>query len=192
MAQSETTIEITSAIPSLINVGQSLPVDCVTVRDPRNYPIATARVNWTSSNPSVATVSSTGLVTALRHGRTAITARVGRLSDTVSIVVRDITSPSIVTETVSNGDVKVDVNQSNADGFRFEFNEPISGSIKLTDEAGKDLNWTANVSGRTATLTEVSGTRLVGETTYKIEIDVKDSANNQTKRTITFVTDIKR
>lgn len=191
VAQEPTTIKITSAIPSLIGVGRTLRLTA-TVRDPRNYPIATARVNWLTSNPSVATISSTGLVTARDDGRTAITAQSGGRSDTVSIVVRDITSPSIVTETVSNGDVKVDVNQSNADGFRFEFNEPISGSIKLTDEAGKDLNWTANVSGRTATLTEVSGRRLVGETTYKIEIDVRDSANNQTERTITFVTDIKR
>ncbi len=191
VAQSATTIEITPVNPPLINVGRALRLS-VTVRDPRNNVIAGVRVNWTSSNPSVATVSSTGLVTALRHGRTAITARVGRLSHTVSIVVPDTTDPSIVTGTVSNGDVRIDVKRSNADGFRFDFNEPIIGSIRLTDEAGKDLNWIANVSGQTATLTAGSARGLAGETTYKIEIDVRDSANNTTKQTITFVTDIKR
>ena len=191
VAQSETTIKITSAIPSLIRVGQSFRLTAI-VRDPRNYPIATARINWLTSDPSVATISSTGLVTARADGRTAITALSGGLSDTVSIVVLDTTSPSIVNGTVSDGDVKVHVNQSNAEGFRFDFSEPIIGSIRLTDEAGKDLNWVANVSGRTATLTAGSARRLGDETTYKIEIDVRDSANNQTKRTITFVTDIKR
>lgn len=191
VAQEPNTIKITSTIPSSIGVGRSFRLTA-TVRDPQNYPIATARVNWLSSNPSVATVNSTGLVTARDDGRTTITAQSGGRSDTVSIVARDITPPSTVTETVSNGDIQVDVNQSNADGFRFEFNEPISGSIKLTDEGGKDLNWSANVSGRTATLTIGSGRRLGGETTYKIEIDVRDGANNQTKRTITFVTDIKQ
>ena len=185
------TIKITSAIPSLIRVGQSFRLTAI-VRDSRNYPIATARINWLTSDPSIATVSSTGLVTARADGRTAIAALSGGLSDTVSIVVPDTTPPSIVTGTVSNGEVNVDFGQINTAGFRFDFNEPISGSIKLTDEAGRNLNWSANVSGRTATLTEVSGTRLGGETTYKIEIDVRDSANNQTKRTIIFVTDIKR
>lgn len=191
VAQLPSTIEITPANPSSITVGRNFRLTA-TVRDPRNHPIATARVSWLSSRPAVATVSSTGLVTARADGRTAITAKSGHLSDSVSIVVRDITPPSTVTETVSNGDIQVDVNQSNADGFRFEFNEPISGSIKLTDEGGKDLNWSANVSGRTATLTVGSGRRLGGETNYKIEIDVRDGANNQTKRTITFVTDIKQ
>ena len=191
VAQSATTIKITPANPPSITVGRTLRLTA-TVHDPQNYPIATARVNWLASNPSVATISSTGLVTARADGRTVITAKSGRLSDTVSIVVLDMTGPSIVAGTVSNGDVKVHVNQSNAEGFRFDFSEPIIGSIRLTDEAGKDLNWVANVSGRTATLTAGSARGLGGETTYKIEIDVRDSANNTTKRTITFVTDIKR
>ncbi len=191
VAQLPITIKITSANPPLINVGRALRLS-VTVRDPRNNVIAGVRVNWTSSNPSVATVSSTGLVTARANGQTVITARSGRLSDVVSITVPDTTDPSIVTGTVSNGDVRIDVNRSNADGFRFDFNEPIIGSIRLTDEAGKDLNWIANVSGQTATLTAGSARRLAGETTYKIEIDVRDNANNTTKQTITFVTDIKR
>ncbi len=189
--QLPTTIEITPAIPPLIAVRQTLQLGA-TARDPRNNLIAEVRVNWTSSNPSVATVSSTGLVTALRHGRTAITARVDHLSHTVSIVVPDTTGPSIVTGTVSNGDVRIDVERSNAVGFRFDFNEPIIGSIKLTNEAGESLNWIANVLGQTATLTVVPGKELVGGRTYKIEIDVKDGVGNRMERTITFVTDLNK
>ena len=193
MAQSATTIKITPVNPPSITVGRTLRLTA-TVRDPQNYPIAAARVNWSSSNTSVATVSSAGTLTARADGRTTIRAGVGRLSDSVSIIVivPDTEPPSIVTGTVSNGEVRVNVGQSNADGFRFKFNEPISGSIKLTDAAGNDLNWIANVLGQTATLTIGSGRRLGGEKPYKIEIDIRDGANNRTQQTIIFVTDIKR
>lgn len=191
VAQLATAIEITPSNPPSIAVGRTLRL-AATVRDPQNNPIAGTRVNWLSGNPSVATVSSTGLVTARDDGRTSIRVTAGRLSDTIIITVSDTTRPSIVTGTVSNGAVKVDVNQSNADGFRFDFNESIIGSIRLTDEGGEDLNWIANVSGRTATLAMGTGKALAGETTYKIEVDVRDDANNRTQQTITFVTDIKR
>ena len=59
--------------------------------------------------------------------------------------------------------------------------EDVAGSIKLTDEAGADLNWIATVAGQTATLTAVAGQELVNETTYKVEIDVHDGGGNQTQ-----------
>ena len=191
VAQLTTTIEITPAILPLLVVGQTLRLNA-TGRDPNNNLIAGAEVNWASSNPSVATISPTGLVTARGNGRTTIIASVGGLSHTVIITVPDTTGPSVITGTVSDGDVKVDVNQINAVGFRFDFDEPIIGSIKLTDETGNSLNWIANVLGQTATLAVIPGKELVGSRTYKIEIDVKDGADNNTKRTITFVTDINK
>ena len=44
------------------------------------------------------------------------------------------------------------------------------------------------MAGQTATLTLIAGQELVNETTYKIEIDVKDGVGNQLQGTITFVT----
>ena len=96
--------------------------------------------------------------------------------------------PTITSGTVSDGDADVDPAPINAGGFRFDFDERITGVVKLTDEAGADLNWIANVAGQTATLTAVAGQELVNETTYKIEIDVADGAGNRTPATITFVT----
>ena len=96
--------------------------------------------------------------------------------------------PAIMSGTVFDGDVDVDPAPINAGGFRFDFDEPVIGTIKLTDEAGADLNWIATVAGQTATLTAVAGQELVNETTYKIEIDVADGAGNRTQATITFVT----
>ena len=100
----------------------------------------------------------------------------------------DTTSPSITDGTVADGAVDVDPAPINAGGFRFDFSEDVAGSIKLTDEAGADLNWIATVAGQTATLTAVAGQELVNETTYKVEIDVHDGGGNQTQAMITFVT----
>ena len=96
--------------------------------------------------------------------------------------------PVITSGTVSHGDADVDPAPINAGGFRFDFNQPVTGTIKLTDEAGANLNWTGHVAGSTATLTPVAGQELVNETTYKVEIDVQDGRGNSLQGTITFVT----
>ena len=96
--------------------------------------------------------------------------------------------PAITSGTVADGDADVDPAPINAGGFRFDFDEAVTGTIVLTDEAGANLDWIANVAGQTATLTAVAGQELVNETTYKIEIDVKDGAGNRVQATITFVT----
>ena len=96
--------------------------------------------------------------------------------------------PTIMAGTVSDGDADVDPALINAGGLRFDFDEPVTGTIRLTDEAGADLNWIANVAGQTATLTAVAGQEMVHETTYKIEIDVQDGADLPLQVTITFVT----
>ena len=105
-----------------------------------------------------------------------------------TVWVVHIVPPAITSGTVADGDADVDPAPINAGGFRFDFDEDVTGTIKLTDEAGADLNWIANVAGQTATLTAVAGQELVNETTYKIEISVQDGAGNKTQTTITFVT----
>ena len=96
--------------------------------------------------------------------------------------------PTITSGTVSDGAADVDPARINAGGFRFDFDENVTGTIKLTDEAGADLNWVATVDGQTATLTAVAGQEMVNETTYKIEIDVQDGVGLGLRTTITFVT----
>ena len=96
--------------------------------------------------------------------------------------------PVITVGTVSDGDADVDPAPINAGGFRFDFTEHVTGTIKLTDEAGADLHWIGQVAGQTATLTAIAGQELANETTYKIEIDVRDGSGNAFQVTITFVT----
>ena len=96
--------------------------------------------------------------------------------------------PVITGGTVIDGETDVDPALLNAAGITITFDEDIAGSIKLTDEAGVDLNWIGNVAGMTATLTPIAGQELVNETTYKVEIDVHDGGRNPLRETIIFVT----
>ena len=107
---------------------------------------------------------------------------------TYTVKVPDTTPPRITSGTVADGATDVDPALINAGGFQFGFNEDVAGSIKLTDEAGVNLNWIATLAGQTATLTAVAGQELVNETTYKVKIDIHDGAGNETQATITFVT----
>ena len=105
-----------------------------------------------------------------------------------TVRVPDTTPPRITSGTVADGAVDVDPALINAGGLQFGFNEAVAGSIKLTDEAGADLNWITALAGQTAMLTAIAGQELVNETTYKIKIDVHDGAGNPLQTTITFVT----
>ena len=101
----------------------------------------------------------------------------------------DINPPMIVEGTVEDGSPFVDPVPINTSGLQFEFNEAVSGSLKLTDKAaGVDLNWLGTVAGRTATLTPVAGQEMDYQTVYKVEIDVMDGADNLSLITITFAT----
>ena len=107
------------------------------------------------------------------------------------LVVADRQSPKPLAIThgmVRNGEVDVDPAPINWEGFWFDFNVPMTGTVKLTDEAGNDLNWIGRVAGSRAVLTPVAGQELANETTYKIEIDVRDSDGSRLRETITFVT----
>ena len=64
---------------------------------------------WTSSNTSVATVSKTGLVTALKDGSTTIKATVGNVSSTYDIAVKEVKLTGIKMEEkalIHEGDTK--------------------------------------------------------------------------------------
>jgi hypothetical protein len=58
-----------------------------TVTDVAGNPVASPTVTWTSSDPSVATVSSAGLATGVSEGDAIITATSGGVSGTATVIV---------------------------------------------------------------------------------------------------------
>ena len=78
-------IEITPSSPKL-SVGNSLQLTA-NVLDANDGRLRGAPVRWESRNPAVATVSATGLVSAVANGSTRVTATSGSLSGTVRVLV---------------------------------------------------------------------------------------------------------
>ena len=143
-----------------------------------------AGLNWTAS-PAL----SQGPGQSLNIGWTNRSGSSGSKAVGPYTVEDPDTAPPVITSgTVDDGAADVDPAPINAGGFRFDFDEPVTGTVKLTDEAGADLNWIANVAGQTATLTAVAGQELANETTYKVDIDVADGSGNPLQTAITFVT----
>ncbi len=103
----------------------------------------------------------------------------------------DSTPPIILSGTVTHGEDNVNPDLINTAGLQFHFNEAVTGTIKLTDTAGVNLNWFSNVAGQTAHLIPFAGQQLSRGQTYIIEIAVADAAGNPMRRAFQFVTAIK-
>lgn len=101
-------ILLTPPTSSLI-VGQSLQL-AATPRDSNGTALAARALSWTSNSPTVASVSSTGLVTALSAGTATITAAAEGKSATsritVSLVPVDTVSVTPRTTTLAAGQVQ--------------------------------------------------------------------------------------
>ena len=78
-----------------LTVGGTLQLT-VTVIDEEGDTLSAQTVNFTSSNTAVASVSGSGLVEALTAGSATITATVDDVSNTITIVVEEDTTPANV------------------------------------------------------------------------------------------------
>ena len=93
------TLEI-SELPSLLVPGDTLQLEAVAL-DAAGSVVQGATISWTSSDLAVATVSSTGLVTAGAEGTSTITGAVLTVSDTAQLAVTpDTTSYDIAFESI--------------------------------------------------------------------------------------------
>ena len=85
-------VEVTPDAGTL-QVGQQAQLRAA-VLDPVGFDLAHRKVTWRSSDPSIATVNSTGLVTALAPGAVTIVAKSGAALGTAAITVQSITIPT--------------------------------------------------------------------------------------------------
>ena len=81
-------IELNLSSAATTAVGERIPF-AATVFDSNNMLVSGARVTWSSSNPNVATVDASGLVTAEATGSTEITARWNNASVSTTLTVRE-------------------------------------------------------------------------------------------------------
>lgn len=110
------------------------------VLDPVGFDLETNRkLTWKSSDATVATVSSTGLVTAVKAGVVTITAKSGPALGTAAITVKSIVVPPNTAPTVTI--------TGPADGATVPDGSPITFIASATDPQDGDLSpaiaWTA-------------------------------------------------
>lgn len=88
-------VALAPSSPQILRLGSVLQVTA-TPRDVNNNPITGRTVTWSSSNTTIATVSSTGLVTPLSVGPVSISAEVdGRISPSLPVTVTEVPPKSV-------------------------------------------------------------------------------------------------
>ncbi|MDD9949119.1 MAG: Ig-like domain-containing protein [candidate division Zixibacteria bacterium] len=95
-----TRIAVTPSSHTLEAIGATVQ-PTATVRDQRNNVMSGQTITWSSGDVAVATVSGTGLVTAVGNGMAEITARSGSLSANATISVASPVPTSIMIEPAS-------------------------------------------------------------------------------------------
>lgn len=88
-ARVSSSIVLSSDASALTTIGQTLQINA-TVLDQDNNPLAGATVTWSSNNPAVASVSSSGLVTAVSGGTAQIRATSGSAYATANVTVMQV------------------------------------------------------------------------------------------------------
>ncbi|HSQ29801.1 MAG TPA: Ig-like domain-containing protein [Gemmatimonadaceae bacterium] len=87
------TVAVTPS-PLTITVGQTSQL-AATARDANNNPVIGRPVSWSSDNAAIATVSSTGLLTAVAAGTATITATIDGKDGTAAITVSNVPVASV-------------------------------------------------------------------------------------------------
>ena len=138
-----TTVTVSPATAQLAALGATVQLSAE-VRDQNGNAMAGATVTWASSAASVATVSSTGLVTAVGNGPATITATAGAVSGSAAVTVAQEVSAVVVSPaeaTLVHGDTlrltagAVDANGHAVAGAEFEWTSSDT-SVVAVDASG--------------------------------------------------------
>ena len=163
VAQALSTIAINPASATLVAIGETLQLSTM-VKDAKDQIITGATVGWSSNNPAVAEVNSSGLVTARANGTATITATLGGKSTTVTITVAQASStvaihPASTTLTAIGETVQLNVTIKDAK------DQTVPGGVvtwQSNNPAVAEVNSSGLVTARangTATITATSGNR---------------------------------
>jgi len=94
-----TSITLSATSLSFSSLGETSQLSA-TVKDQNGATMSGASVTWSSSSASIATVSSTGLVTSVADGTATITATSGSLSATASVTVAQAAANLVLSDSI--------------------------------------------------------------------------------------------
>ncbi len=158
------TVTVGPATAELTALGATVQLSAE-VRDQNGAVMATATVSWASSDAAVATVSASGLVTAVANGSATITATAGAASGSATVTVSQVVSAVAVvpdTTTVVVGDTlrlaaeAHDANGHAVTGVAFAWTSGDT-AVAVVDESGLVTGVGAGTAQVTATAAGVTG-----------------------------------
>ena len=159
-----TSLTVTPATAQLTALGATVQLTAE-VRDQNGNVMAGAAVSWASSTAAVATVSASGLVTAVANGTATITATAGSASGTATVTVAQEVSAVAVTpaaDTLIAGDTlrlaaeAADANGHPVAGAEFEWASSDT-LVAVVDDAGLVTGVGVGEAEVTATAAGVTG-----------------------------------
>jgi trimeric autotransporter adhesin len=163
-------IRLTPTIPQLMRVGGTLQMSA-TPLDNANQPIPDKTINWSTFNPSVASVSSTGLVTALVPGTTTIFAEADNRTASLPVTVTLVPVGSVTFAKTSDTLVVGDQKQF------LPVVKDTAGRV-INSLNGRNVVWqTTNIPVATVSGQGVVTADAVGSATISVTVDGKDSDN---------------
>ena len=151
-------IQLSTSTLNLAALGDTSTITAA-VRDSSGNTISGASVTWSSANSAVATVSSTGLVTAIANGQVTLTARTGSGAQSV-----EATAQVTVQQRVAQIQVTPGAQIRYAHGVAVAYTATAKDS-RGNDVSGASLSWSSSDpdvskvsvgSGNSATATTVS------------------------------------
>lgn len=129
-------IRLTPFLPQVMRLGGTLQLSAVALNS-QNQPIAGKTINWTTSSPSVASVSASGLVTALALGNVSITAESETRTATINISVTPVPLQSVTigpaVDTLAGGEAK-----------QYALTMTDTAGRTVTSLNGRNVTWTSS------------------------------------------------
>jgi alpha-tubulin suppressor-like RCC1 family protein len=177
-------VAVTPSIATLVSVGETVQLTAG-AQDASGDTLSGKTFTWSSSDASIATVSSSGLVTAVGNGSATITATTAGLSGSASLTVSQVPVAVAVTPgaaaltalgaTVQFTAVAKDANDNTISGQTFTWTSSATGvaTISASGMATAGGNGTATI---TATTAGVSGSVSLTVSQVPVTVDVTPGA----------------
>lgn len=170
-----TCVDVQAATVSLNKRSTSVYIGKTTQLKVKNY---TGKIRWSSSNTSIATVSSTGKVKGKKAGTVTISARAGKKTLKCKVTVKTILAVSPKTVTISEGQsTNIKVRYSGKNSVYYDIDDTDVASCKWSK------NWSGNyttlvITGKSAGQTKVYITNDDNKEKYVINVTVKGKQTN--------------
>ena len=138
-------VEVTAAGLTMTAIGATIQATAVAIRESGD-PAPSLVLEWSSLNPGVATVSSTGLVTAVANGTTTISATFNEISGSVAVTV----AQSVATVVITPGTLATFVSATATSALSAVARDAMNAVVTGT------MAWSSTVAG-TATVNPTTG-----------------------------------